>query len=86
MALVTSDSKVGLHISYWDGQRQRYPFKGYHIEGCVAHVPEDNAPGWVNFDLEQTGTFQEVTAELARTLFCDFGFTAEQIAYMMEDF
>lgn len=89
MSVVTAtelDTAYGkMTISYFDGRDQLVPFKGYFVEGHAPYVPEDDAPGWVIFEMTE-GTFQEQSTELARKLFCDLGFTSDQVITLMGDF
>lgn len=88
MAVVTQTDLFDLSITYFDGIDQLIPYRGFFIEGQVPYVPEDDAPGWVIFEIEQATdkTFQEAASELASKLFLDLGFTADQVIRLMEDF
>lgn len=99
MSVVTAVDKHDISISYFDGRDQLIPFRGYYVEGTAPHVPENMQcpddtphecnPSWVCFELTHDGSIEEffkATTELARMLFCDLGFTSEQVMELMEDF
>lgn len=83
--IITRVIKYGLTIEYSVSPI----YRGFSVEGQVPCVPEDDAPGWVYFDLANDGTvngFFDTARELARMLFCDLGFTSDQVISLMEDF
>lgn len=88
MAIVTQTDLFDISISYFNGEDQLIPFRGYSVEGMAPYVPEDHRAGWVCFEIDQpTGTtFQEASCDLASRLYLDLGFTAEQVIKLMEDF
>lgn len=74
MTIVTEQDKLGLYIIYDDE-------KGWYIEGQVPYVPEDNAAGWVGFELDPVFTKEQVAMILLK-----LGYTLDQVAQLLEDF
>lgn len=89
MSVVTHVDKFNLMIGYFDGKDQLIPYRGFYVEGMAPYVPEDMGPGWVCFEMDTDGTtpgFFRACQDLARKLFCDLGFTADQVIELLEDF
>lgn len=74
MAIVTDEEKLGLRIIFDDEM-------GWYIEGHVPYVPEDNAAGWVGFELDPVFTKEQVAMILLK-----LGYTLDQVAQLLEDF
>lgn len=91
MSIVTVTDKYNLTITYFDGQDQLVPFSGFTVDGMAPYVPEDEGPGWVCFEMPvhpkaPREIYFLVLQNLARRLFCDLGFTADQVIALLEDF